>query len=158
MLRILELRWLSHYFRCFYNVPYADEIEAWANGRKVFEETFERKAQSRKELSQSLRRAIRYEYSCDRLIAEHSVKKVLSIASGMEQRGIVLVNKYPLLDYIETDISDHFAKKVSLLDSIFKENNLKNRSHMHSCIADASVTLSNLVQRLLSFLVRDRLS
>lgn len=74
-----------------------------------------------------------------RLIENYGIRQVLSLAAGMEERGIVMASDYPGMVYVEADISDVFKEKAGLADKIFEKYKLRNREGLHFEIADALI-------------------
>ena len=121
------------YFRFLGEFPFAEDIEKAVNGKVAFQ----------REVGQDMAIIPAFEARCRstnevirKYVEEKGIRQILSIAAGMEQRGIEFASSYPDLVYVETDISNVFETKKVLADKIFAEHNLPNRNGLHFEVAD----------------------
>ncbi len=129
------------YFKLFYGLPFANEICDFSHGQEAFEAMAGGNVASNLSLIPIFE--ARYkgtDAAIRKYIEMKGIRQVLSLAAGMEPRGIAFADKYSDMVYVETDISGMFENKSALADSIFSRHKLKNRGGLHFHVANALIS------------------
>ena len=134
------------WFKTFYGLPYASDIYEFMQTQLVGDPGI---IPDKKIIPPFEARGKGTDAAMKRLVDEFGIRQILSVAAGMEPRGIAFASQYPDMVYVETDISDVFQKKSGLADSIFRKYGLQNRQGLHFVVADA--TDSSQLEKALEF-------
>ncbi len=126
------------YYREFYGPPspWIKDISEFTNGKKAHD-AFRGKKSTQLGIVPIFE--ARYKGTTAAItncIEKDGIRQVLSLGAGMEERCIAIVSTHPQVTYVETDISDVFKKKSSLVDGIFSKYGLRGRNRLFFEVAD----------------------
>jgi len=114
---------VAAYYRQFSDIPFAAEVARRIGANEAFEQILREHGLERDKLTfYAPMFEARYK-SITQLIVESGASQVLELASGYSLRGLDL-GRSGTIRYVETDLPDVVAAKVSLLDDVRQQHGL----------------------------------
>lgn len=108
---------LAAYYRQFSDIPFAQEVAKRIDAEAAFDQILREHGLQRDKLTfYAPMFEARYK-SLTQLILQSGASQVLELASGYSLRGLDLTRS-DAIDYVETDLPDVIATKVSLLEDV----------------------------------------
>ena len=127
---------LAAYYRQFSDIPFAEEVATRIGANDVFEQILHHYKLERDKLTfYAPMFEARYK-SITQLIRKSGASQILELASGYSLRGLDLTRD-DSIRYVETDLPDVVATKLSLLDDVRQQHGIAS-SPLHTVtVADA---------------------
>jgi O-methyltransferase involved in polyketide biosynthesis len=115
------------YFRSFYGIPYADEMSELMNAKEKTEELHGKDTAHEETIPIMEARYKGGERALEDLIRQNPNAQVLELAAGFSLHGTTLAEKYPEIEYFESDYSpETIAAKRDVIESQLLKRKLPN--------------------------------
>ncbi len=136
------------YFRSFYGIPYADEMSRLMDAKEKTKELHGKDTAHEETIPIMEARYKGGEMALEKLIQQYPNAQVLELAAGFSLHGATLAEKYPEIEYFESDYSPEtiVAKKDVIESQLLKrklpnlrfaQGNALDEESIQSILADA---------------------